>query len=269
MRARWCNVAILRILLLGVAYMSAARLLLVSHRDSLISPLDQPYNNWDIAHKYEGEGGMDHVKMLKISYADYSKRPACKQIDQTQVKVLQAPEGCNEYNIWYDRYLGEQWKQGKELIAAEFRCCVRRDSGKTKADERIGDAAFCCIFFARGACVNGPDCTFLHRIPKPEDDQRLSPLTDTFGRQRCSSSSPHPHPRLHVPRPGPRHPIACTLHAHCAVPRRFASDRDDMRGVGNFNRMNKTLYVGGVKMIRGSEATHKSLLRHFRREPAP
>ena len=187
----------------------------------------QPYNAWDLPHKYEGDGGMDHIKMLKISYADYSKRPARKQIEQSQVKQLQAPEGCNEYNIWYDRYLGEQWSHGKELVAAEYRCCVRRDSGRTKADSRHGEAAYCCIFFARGACVNGPDCTFLHRVPKPEDDKKLPELRDIFGRER------------------------------------YSTDRDDMRGVGNFNRMNKTLYVGGVKMLRGAEATHKSLLRHF------
>eukprot|EP00281_Chroomonas_sp_CCMP1168_P017300 CAMPEP_0206212286 /NCGR_PEP_ID=MMETSP0047_2-20121206/475_1 /ASSEMBLY_ACC=CAM_ASM_000192 /TAXON_ID=195065 /ORGANISM="Chroomonas mesostigmatica_cf, Strain CCMP1168" /LENGTH=290 /DNA_ID=CAMNT_0053634293 /DNA_START=15 /DNA_END=884 /DNA_ORIENTATION=+ len=187
----------------------------------------QPYNNWDRAHDYEKDGGMDHVKMLKISYADFSKRPAKKQVEMDTKRATAHVEGCNEYNIWFDRYLGEQWQQRKELISAETRCNVRRDAGATKADLHHGDAAYFCVFFARGCCNNGRECNFLHRVPRPEDDAALPPIKDCFGRDR------------------------------------HTTDRDDMRGTGSFNRENKTLYVGGVKMLRGPEATHKALLTQF------
>mmetsp|Transcript_24081 Transcript_24081/g.54034 ORF Transcript_24081/g.54034 Transcript_24081/m.54034 type:complete len:488 (+) Transcript_24081:71-1534(+) len=171
--------------------------------------------------------GEDHIKMLKISMANYSRRPARKQIEEFSNKSLQAPEGCNEYNIWYGKWCGQQWKPDKDLSAAPHRCCVRRDAGRTKADDRFGDSAYCCIFFARGCCALGSECTFLHRIPTPQDDKRLDMLHDIFGRDR------------------------------------HASDRDDMRGTGNFNKNNRTLYVGGLKILHGTDAAHKSLLRHF------
>jgi hypothetical protein len=122
----------------------------------------QPYNNWDRAHDYEKDGGMDHTKVLKISYADFSKRPARKQVEQADAKRLQAPEGCNDYNIWFDRWMGEQWQQKNELIASETRCCVRRDAGATKADVRLGDAAYCCVFFAR--CVQNDIVLWKRRL---------------------------------------------------------------------------------------------------------
>lgn len=42
------------------------------------------------------------------------------QVEESKAN-LQMAEGSNEYNIWYGRYLGEQWKESKELIAAEHR----------------------------------------------------------------------------------------------------------------------------------------------------
>lgn len=37
------------------------------------------------------------------------KRPARKQVEEQQ-KVHWRPEGAQEYNIWYDRWVGELWK---------------------------------------------------------------------------------------------------------------------------------------------------------------
>jgi hypothetical protein len=39
--------------------------------------------------------------------------------------------------------------------------------------------------------------------------------------------------------------------------------REDMRGTGNINRESRTLYIGGLKMLRGTAATHQTLLRHL------
>ena len=43
-------------------------------------------------------GGDDHIKMFKISSADYSQRPAKKQIDQSESKALQQVDlsKCNQ-----------------------------------------------------------------------------------------------------------------------------------------------------------------------------
>lgn len=107
----------------------------------------QPFNKWDKSHDYTASGGTDHIKVLKISYADYSKRPARKQIEESAAPVH--TEGCNEYNMWYGRYIGGQWQQRAELAAASTRCCVRRDAGATKGDQKHGEAGYCCLFFAR------------------------------------------------------------------------------------------------------------------------
>lgn len=44
-------------------------------------------------------------------------------------------EGQNEYNIWYDRYVGDIKDNSSLREAAEDRCVVSRDAGQTKADK--------------------------------------------------------------------------------------------------------------------------------------
>lgn len=166
--------------------------------------------------------------MHKISSADYSQRPARQQIAIGESKALQPAEGCNEYNIWYDKWVGEHWSADKEMRAAPHRCSIRRDAGRTKANDRFGEGhAYCCIFFARGCCSNGADCTFLHRIPNALDESRLSLVRDIFGRERHNS------------------------------------DKQDMRGTGNFNKESRTLYIGGLNLRRGTAEAFKTLLRHL------
>ncbi|KAJ3179699.1 Pre-mRNA-splicing factor [Gaertneriomyces sp. JEL0708] len=80
-----------------------------------------------------------------------------------------------------------------------------------------------CLHFSRGACMKGHECSYWHRIPLPEDPE--SPSTDIFGRERHSQ------------------------------------DRDDMGGVGSFERDNRTLYVGNVK-AEPSEM-YKIVEKHF------
>eukprot|EP00842_Homolaphlyctis_polyrhiza_P005265 jgi/Hompol1/573/HPOL_002556-RA len=75
---------------------------------------------------------------------------------------------------------------------------------------KAGKKGMFCIHFARGCCSKGKDCTFLHRIPMPGD--RTETTIDCFGRDKH---------RL---------------------------DRDDMGGVGSFERLNTTLYVGHVSI---------------------
>ena len=42
-------------------------------------------------------------------------RPARRQIDPEEKKKLHwIPEGATEYNIWYDRWVGEHWRADKD-----------------------------------------------------------------------------------------------------------------------------------------------------------
>ena len=46
----------------------------------------------------------------------FSKRPARRQIDPEEKKKLNwIPEGATEYNIWYDRWVGEHWKGDRDF----------------------------------------------------------------------------------------------------------------------------------------------------------
>jgi hypothetical protein len=68
------------------------------------------------------------------------------QVDKPTAKQ-QRPEGQNEYNIWYGKYLGE--RNDRERERASNRCVIWRDAGLTMADVK-GDQPYFCIHFARG-----------------------------------------------------------------------------------------------------------------------
>ncbi|KAJ4458991.1 putative Pre-mRNA-splicing factor cwc2 [Paratrimastix pyriformis] len=146
-------------------------------------------------------------------------RPARRQV--TEVVPTHAAHEY-DYNIWYHRYLGEE----KEVLhqKSSTRCDALRDSGRTRGDDR--DNARLCVFFAKGCCVNGPDCTFLHRIPTGEDERNLSNMYDVFGRER------------------------------------HRTDRTDMAGVGCFLRNNKTLFVSGLTALDEMQS-EEIIRRHF------
>jgi hypothetical protein len=65
-----------------------------------------------------------------------------------------------------------------------------------------------CIHFAHGKCTRGHNCGFLHRIPIPGD--KIETTIDCFGRDK------------------------------------FRTDREDMGGIGSFERRCQTLYVGNL-----------------------
>ena len=66
-----------------------------------------------------------------------------------------------------------------------------------------------CLFFARGCCYKGPKCNYQHKLPSSTKHKSI-PTQDCFGRDKT------------------------------------ADYKDDMDGVGSFNRYNRTLYVGGL-----------------------
>ncbi|KAK9763602.1 Pre-mRNA-splicing factor [Basidiobolus ranarum] len=123
-------------------------------------------------------------------------------------KFMDASEQQGEYNIWYNKYTGgDRWSR-KARERATTRCNIERDTGITKGAE-MGEQTCFCWHFAKGFCVKGYECQFLHRLPQ-EGDQDLGNSVDIFGRER------------------------------------HASHRDDMGGVGSFNSESTTLYVGGI-----------------------
>jgi hypothetical protein len=84
-----------------------------------------------------------------------------------------------------------------------------------------------CLFFARGCCPYGWECEYLHLLP---DASFVLPdnSKDCFARDK------------------------------------FADYRDDMGGVGSFQRINRTLYIGRIKELGSGPETEEMVRRHFK-----
>jgi hypothetical protein len=125
-----------------------------------------------------------------------------------------------DYNIWYHKRPGYRRENFDDRENPATRCNILNDAGKNKAAK---NAPF-CVYFAQGRCALGPDCSFHHRLPTYEDEARMDLAHDVFGRER------------------------------------FSTDREDMGGVGNFSRENRTLYIGCIKVTGNTEEIVK---KHF------
>ena len=125
------------------------------------------------------------------------------------------------YNIWYHRYSGTD-KDPRARVKAKTRCCLKTDAGYTRAKD--GANTYFCLYFARGSCTKGWECTYLHRVPLPEKD-RISNAYDCFGRER------------------------------------HGDHRDDMDGVGTFNKDCRTIYVNGISAY--CQDMEKTIRKHF------
>lgn len=149
------------------------------------------------------------------------RRPARPQVDPATFKTDAPPPTGTIFNIWYNKWSGGD-REDKYLskTAAQGRCNVAKDSGYTKADRTPG--SYFCLFFARGICPKGVDCEYLHRLPTVTD---IFPSNiDCFGRDKHSDY------------------------------------RDDMGGVGSFQRQNRTLYVGRIHV---TDDIEEIVARHF------
>ncbi|KAL8272699.1 hypothetical protein Esti_003403 [Eimeria stiedai] len=143
------------------------------------------------------------------------KRPARRQVLESEVQNFSHSEGQNEYNIWYGRHLTDRHNRASHLDreAAPYRCDPELDSGYTAADTQPGNSeAYFCAFFAKGCCTKGSECRYKHRVPTLEDESTLEWSRDIFGRER------------------------------------HRDHRDDMGGAGSFNHECKTLFVGGLQV---------------------
>jgi Torus domain/RNA recognition motif. (a.k.a. RRM, RBD, or RNP domain) len=135
------------------------------------------------------------------------RRPARPQVDPSTLKSEPPPQTGTTFNIWYNKWAGgDREDAALSKTHALGRCNIRQDSGWTAADKTPG--SYFCLFFARGICPKGHECTYLHRLPGIFDV--FNPNIDAFGRDKHSDY------------------------------------RDDMGGVGSFLRQNRTLYVGRI-----------------------
>lgn len=52
---------------------------------------------------------------IESKNTEYVKKKARQQIDPDKAKKIHwRPEGANEYNIWYDKWIGDHWKGTKD-----------------------------------------------------------------------------------------------------------------------------------------------------------
>ncbi|GAA5861232.1 hypothetical protein JCM8547_008527 [Rhodosporidiobolus lusitaniae] len=137
------------------------------------------------------------------------RRPARKQ----ETAVKKQPEQTGQtYNSWYHKWAGgDKYDSYNSQEKSSTKVNLKLDSGYTRADGDKGH--YVCLFFARGCCPLGHECSYLHRLPSPSHVLPDAAL-DVFGREK------------------------------------HASYRDDMGGVGSFNRQNRTLYIGRIKETR-------------------
>jgi len=153
----------------------------------------------------------------------YLTKPARRQVAKGSGPVRQEfQDHSSDYNVWYHKKLGDRYQQ-EDRVKSATRCCIARDAGFTRAD-KAGKDTYICLFFARGHCHHGAECTYHHRPPTIEDEMKLDITHDVFGRER------------------------------------HRNYRDDMGGVGSFSRDNKTLYVSGLRRIPNLEDT---ITAHF------
>ncbi|KAG0150484.1 hypothetical protein CROQUDRAFT_58187 [Cronartium quercuum f. sp. fusiforme G11] len=145
------------------------------------------------------------------------RRPARKQVTAEEAAaVKKQPEQSGQtYNIWYNKWAGgDKYDSYNQKEKSKTRCKISLDAGYTRADE--SNNSYCCLYFARGCCPLGRECSFLHRLPPPQSQLPDASL-DAFGREKHSDY------------------------------------RDDMGGVGSFSRQNRTLYIGRIKEVKNIE----------------
>ncbi|OCF32172.1 pre-mRNA-splicing factor CWC2 [Kwoniella heveanensis CBS 569] len=152
-------------------------------------------------------------------------RPARKQVAHGEVDKSESIQPGKEYNVWYNKWAGGDREDSlANKTLSQTRCIIARDAGYTRADA-TGNK-YCCLFFARGCCPYGHECNYLHRLPLP-NHQLPDNSRDCFGREKHSDY------------------------------------RDDMGGVGSFNRVNRTVYVGKIHESPDKKQTEETVLRHF------
>jgi len=153
-------------------------------------------------------------------------KPARKQVKPGDVEKKEAPQTGKEYNIWYNKWAGGDREDSySNKVKSQTRCNIKKDAGLTRANTT--GVKYCCLFFARGCCPYGWECEYLHMLPDPS-----TTLPDTS--------------------------------KDCFARDKFSDYRDDMGGVGSFQRQNRTLYIGRIKETGTGVETEEVVRRHFK-----
>ncbi|KIK96426.1 hypothetical protein PAXRUDRAFT_825951 [Paxillus rubicundulus Ve08.2h10] len=153
-------------------------------------------------------------------------KPARKQVKAGDVEKKETVQTGKEYNIWYNKWAGGDREDNySNKVKSQTRCSIKKDSGLTRANQT--GIRYCCLFYARGCCPYGWECNYLHTLPDPNNALPDS-SKDCFARDK------------------------------------FSDYRDDMGGVGSFNRQNRTLYVGRIKETGPGPETEDIVTRHFK-----
>ncbi|TNY21386.1 Pre-mRNA-splicing factor CWC2 [Rhodotorula diobovata] len=140
------------------------------------------------------------------------RKPARKQVEEGQIEPRVVEQTGQTYNLWYHKWAGGDKYDAMGLQQkAQTRVSIKNDAGYTRADG--SGNKYICLYFARGCCPKGVECTYLHRLP-PAQHVLPDASLDVFGREKHSGY------------------------------------RDDMGGVGSFNRQNRTLYIGRLRETR-------------------
>ncbi|CAH2354077.1 pre-mRNA-splicing factor Cwc2p [[Candida] railenensis] len=118
-----------------------------------------------------------------------------------------------------------KWSGGDSSSKNYVKSKFRLNVKKDSGSTRAPSNSPICLFFARGCCYKGPKCNYQHRLPSSTKHSNI-PTQDCFGRDKT------------------------------------ADYKDDMDGVGSFNRYNRTLYVGGLNSISNNKIENV-LTKHF------
>src|SRR5271154_3129246 len=178
-----------------------------------------------------------------------SRRKRLHRLGKSTVRVYSSTHPIHAFlhaviDIWYNKWAGgdreDSYSKSVTLLVpssvlvfiaplsfvfskvkSQTRCNIKRDAGLTRANST--GMKYICLFFARGCCPYGWECEYLHCLPDPESTLPDS-AKDCFARDK------------------------------------FADYRDDMGGVGSFNRQNRTLYIGRVHV---TDDIEEIAARHF------
>lgn len=148
----------------------------------------------------------DRVKRNKHIMASWKSHKARRQVKESDLSDGIPPQNGTVFNQWYNKWSHGSSSSNNRFVSP-FRLNVEKDSGTTASSH---DCHTFCLYFARGCCALGPKCQYLHHIPDSHEDKPSSRVKDCFGREKHSQY------------------------------------RDDMSGVGSFQSLNPTLYIGGI-----------------------
>ncbi|WAQ87302.1 hypothetical protein PtA15_8A206 [Puccinia triticina] len=174
---------------------------------------------------HQQTGGKSTTAEQPVVRKKVKRRPARKQVTLEQAAAVkkQPEQNGQTYNVWYNKWAGgDRYDSSTQKEKSQTRCKIATDAGYTRADG--GNNAYCCLYFARGCCPYGSECSFLHRLPPPQSTLPDASL-DVFGREKHSDY------------------------------------RDDMGGVGSFSRQNRTLYIGRLREV--NSKTEEMVETHF------